>query len=230
MYQLRKAHERGKGESAWLKSYHSFSFADYYDPKYLHFSHLRVINEDTIAPKGGFPMHPHQNMEILTYVLQGRVAHQDSMGNQTQVQAGEFQIMSAGTGIYHAEFNPSDEDPLHLYQIWILPQQKNITPRYEQGQFADQVGGTLILSPNPQGQAFQVYQDMQLWRYQYPADYPPVRLELNAKRRYWLQMVKGELTLAELKLTAGDGLAISQETRLEISPLSDCEFLLFDLV
>ncbi|MDG6895540.1 pirin family protein [Volucribacter amazonae] len=230
MSSLRKAHERGKSETAWLTSHHSFSFANYYDPKYLHFSHLRVINEDMIAPKSGFPLHPHQNMEILTYVRQGRVAHQDSMGNQTQVQAGEFQIMSAGTGIYHAEFNPSDNEPLHLYQIWILPQQKNITPRYEQGQFADQVGGTLILSPQPQGQALQVYQDMQLWRYQYPANHAPVRLELNAKRRYWLQMIKGELHHTELRLNAGDGLAIRQQSHLALTPLSDCEFLLFDLL
>lgn len=134
MLQHRKAHERGFDNTIdWLESFHTFSFANYYDPRYIHFSHLRVMNEDFIAPNQGFGLHPHKDMEILTYVLSGRVAHQDSMGNKTEVGAGEFQIMSAGSGIQHAEINPSTDEPLHLYQIWVIPNQKGITPRYARG-------------------------------------------------------------------------------------------------
>lgn len=162
MLQLRKANERGHAHHGWLESWHTFSFADYYDPKHMHFSHLRVINDDYVDPTMGFGMHPHNDMEILTYVLNGRVAHKDSMGNQTEVKASEFQIMSAGTGIFHSEFNPDDKEVLHLYQIWIMPNQKGITPRYAQGHFADQDGATLILSPNAEQGSFKIYQDMKL--------------------------------------------------------------------
>ncbi|QLB19751.1 pirin family protein [Mannheimia granulomatis] len=229
MLQLRKANERGNGSFDWLESYHTFSFANYYDPKHIHFSHLRVINEDFIAPNHGFGKHPHDNMEILTYVLNGRVAHEDSMGNKTEVKAGEFQIMSAGSGIFHSEVNPSAEETLHLYQIWIIPNQKDITPRYSQDKFAPQEGATLILSPNAEAGSFKIYQDMKLWRYQYPtvkAD----KISLDANRSYWLQVVKGDLTVNGVKLHTSDALGIRQETVLEIAAQGDVEFLLFDLV
>lgn len=229
MLQLRKAHERGNGSFDWLESYHTFSFANYYDPKHIHFSHLRVINEDFIAPNYGFGKHPHDNMEILTYVLSGRVAHEDSMGNKTEVKAGEFQIMSAGTGIFHSEVNPSSDETLHLYQIWIIPNQKDVTPRYSQDKFAPKEGATLILSPNTEEGSFKIYQDMKLWRYQYPTE-KSEQIALNPNRSYWLQVVKGNLSVNDVELSTSDALGIRQETALEIAAQDDVEFLLFDLV
>ncbi|HDR1021174.1 TPA: pirin family protein [Pasteurella multocida] len=233
MLKIRPANERGRNSPSipWLTSYHTFSFADYYDPKHIHFSHLRVMNEDIIAPRQGFGMHPHNDMEILTYVLSGSVAHQDSMGNRTQLNAGEFQIMSAGTGIFHSEVNPSAEQDLHLYQIWILPKLKGIEPRYEQGKFADQEGATLILSPTPDDNAFYVNQDMRLWRWQLSLAKSAVQnIEISPQRRYWLQMVKGKLNVNGMPLNTGDGLAITEEEALHLELLDDSEFLFFDLV
>lgn len=229
MLQIRKAAERGNGSFDWLESYHTFSFANYYDPKHMHFSHLRVINEDFIAPNHGFGKHPHDNMEILTYVLNGRVAHQDSMGNQTEVKAGEFQIMSAGTGVFHSEINPDAEETLHLYQIWIIPNQKDVTPRYSQDKFVDKEGATLILSPNADEDSFKIYQDMKLWRYQYPAE-KSVQITLNPNRSYWLQVVRGNLSVNGIELSNSDALGIRQEILIDINSQSEVEFLLFDLV
>lgn len=229
MLQIRKAEERGHAYHGWLESWHTFSFADYYDPQHMHFSHLRVINDDYIAPTMGFGMHPHNDMEILTYVLNGRVAHKDSMGNQTEVKAGEFQIMSAGTGIFHSEFNPDEKETLHLYQIWILPNEKGITPRYAQGTFADKEGATLILSPNAENGSFKIYQNMKLWRYQF-SQKNSENLPLDLNRRYWLQVVKGSVSVSGNPLFEGDALGISQESALQIENNENCEFLLFDLV
>ncbi|AIL32728.1 pirin family protein [Basilea psittacipulmonis] len=229
MITIRKSEQRGQGQLEWLTSFHSFSFAQYYDPQHMHFSHLRVINEDFIAPTKGFGMHPHQDMEILTYVLQGSVAHQDSMGNRTQVKAGEFQIMSAGSGIFHSEINPSLDETLHLYQIWIIPNQKGITPRYAQGKFADKQGASLILSPQAEQGSFKIYQNMRLWRYQYPAS-QNISLNLDKNRRYWLQLIKGKLLLNGEYLASGDAVAITQESDLTLQTEADTEFLLFDLV
>lgn len=228
MLQLRKSHERGHANHGWLDSYHTFSFADYYDPKHIHFSHLRVINDDYIAPTMGFGMHPHSDMEILTYVLSGRVAHKDSMGNTTEVKAGEFQIMSAGTGIYHSEFNPDENEVLHLYQIWIIPNQKGITPRYDQGAFPAKDGATLILSPDAEAGSFKVYQDMKLWRYQF-SQKTGEKLPLDPHRSYWLQMVKGEITVNGEKLSGADAVGIRAERELQIESGENVEFLLFDL-
>lgn len=229
MLKVRKANERGYASFDWLESYHTFSFANYYDREYIHFSHLRVINEDFIAPDRGFGMHPHDNMEILTYVLNGRVAHKDSMGHQTEVNAGEFQIMSAGAGIFHSEINPSLEDALHLYQIWIIPNQKDIVPRYDQGRFEEREGGVLILSPTAEQGSFKVYQDMKLWRYQYSVD-QNAKIELDINRSYWLQVVKGQLSVNGIAMAASDALALRDEALLTIQIHHDAEFLLFDLV
>ncbi|WP_373777143.1 pirin family protein [Glaesserella sp.] len=229
MLQLRKAEERGNGSFDWLESYHTFSFANYYDPRHIHFSHLRVINEDFIAGGHGFGKHPHNDMEILTYVLSGSVAHKDSMGNETEVRAGEFQIMSAGSGIYHSEVNPNPDQKLHLYQIWIIPNQKGITPRYAQDKFADKEGATLILSPNADEGSFKIYQNMKLWRYQYTANKDET-INLDNQRNYWLQVVKGNLTVNGVKLKTSDALAIRQEELLSVATQSEVEFLLFDLV
>ncbi|QIM68351.1 pirin family protein [Basfia succiniciproducens] len=228
MLQVRKANERGYANHGWLESYHTFSFADYYDRNHMHFSDLRVINEDLVAPTMGFGTHPHKDMEILSYVLKGTIAHKDSMGNVETFSAGEFQIMSAGTGVYHSEFNPSETEDLHFLQIWIMPNELGIKPRYDQKKFADKEGATLILSPNAKDESFKVYQDMKLWRHQYQAD-QAVEIELNSARNYWLQVVKGDLTVNGVVLSTFDAVGIRAEELAKIEISSDAEFLLFDL-
>lgn len=228
MLHLRKSEQRGHANHGWLDTWHSFSFADYFDPSYMGFSALRVINEDFIDEGCGFPTHPHKDMEILTYVRQGRVAHKDSMGNATEVQAGEFQIMSAGTGIRHSEYNPSNDELLHLFQIWILPQQKGLEPRYAQRRFAPQSGPQLILSPDARDGSLQVFQDMQLWRWMLQQGEQATYTLLD-NRRLWLQLVSGSLTVNGEQLENSDGLALWEENLLHIRADSDSEFLLFDL-
>ena len=229
MRQLRPASERGHANHGWLKSFHSFSFADYYDPRFMGFSALRVINEDVIAPLGGFPTHPHQEMEILTYVLSGRVAHKDSMGNITEVKAGEFQIMSAGTGITHSEFNPSAEEELHLYQIWIRPDKAKVTPRYEQRLFAEEEGLQLLLSADGKEDSLRVYQDMRLWRWQAGDSGLTTTFELAQGRSLWLQVTRGCVDVDGVRVQAGDGMAIREERALQFSSAGLGELLLFDL-
>lgn len=228
MITIRRAHERGQGNLGWAKAFYTFSFARYYDPEHIHFSDLRVINEDFIDPNGGFGMHPHDNMEILTYVLEGSVAHRDSMGNDAEIKAGEFQIMSAGIGVMHSEINPSTTERLHLYQIWIIPNQLNVAPRYEQKQFENKVGATLILSPEGEHTSFKVYQDMKLWRYQYPSE-KEENITLNPTRKYWLQVVKGTLQINNETLSTSDAIALENEDVLHLKTLTETEFLLFDL-
>ncbi|WP_066801616.1 pirin family protein [Moraxella oblonga] len=222
----RLSNERGLAKHGWLTSRHSFSFADYYDLNFMGFSALRVINEDWIDAGMGFGMHPHRDMEILTYVLSGAVAHKDSMGNSEIVPQGEFQLMSAGTGVRHSEFNPSDTDELHLYQIWIMPNQLGVTPRYKQASFADKIGGTLILSPTGDDNSFTVYQDMKLWRYQLDDEQ---NVTLDNKRAYWLQVAKGSVRVGDESYQAGDALAIVDENELVVKSDEFAEFLLFDL-
>lgn len=222
----RLSHERGFAEHGWLTSRHSFSFADYYDPNFMGFSVLRVINEDRIAPSMGFGMHPHKDMEILTYVLLGAVAHKDSMGNSETVPAGEFQLMSAGMGVRHSEFNPSDTDELHLYQIWIMPDRMGVTPRYEQAKFDEYMGGTLILSPTGECESFVVYQDMKLWRYQLDGKQG---ISLDKGRAYWLQVTKGSIMINGTQYQAGDAMAMVDESQIIAQSNEFGEFLLFDL-
>ena len=231
MRQFRPAAERGHANHGWLDSFHSFSFADYYDPNYMGFSALRVINEDRIAGGAGFPTHPHKEMEILTYVLAGAVAHQDSMGNVTTVPAGEFQIMSAGTGITHSEFNPNPDVELHLYQIWILPNRPKVTPRYAQQRFAEVEGRQLILSPDAAEGSLQVYQDMRLWRWQRAPGAASQTIALPEGRRVWLQGVRGVVSVDGQPLAAGDGLALWNESELTLDVPGDepAELLWFDL-
>ncbi|WP_323841849.1 MULTISPECIES: pirin family protein [unclassified Moraxella] len=228
MLYIRKSCERGRANHGWLDAHHSFCFGQYYDPAFMGFSDLKVINEDRVAPTMGFGTHPHKDMEILTYVLAGAIAHKDSMGNVKDFVAGEFQIMSAGTGVTHSEFNPSDSTTLHLLQIWIQPNQFGIAPRYDQKRFDDKQGGTLILSPNGDDGSFKVYQDAKLWRYQYAKD-DKDNILLNQNRHYWLQMVKGDLTINGNAVCQGDGVAMAQISTLDVVADSDCEFLLFDL-
>ena len=226
---LRQANARGHANHGWLDSFHTFSFAEYYDPRFMGFSALRVINEDRIAPLGGFPTHPHQEMEILTYVLSGAVAHRDSMGNVSQVTAGEFQIMSAGTGITHSEYNPSATEALHLYQIWIRPNQAKVTPRYEQRRFAQQAGFQLLLSPDGEAGSLKVYQDMRLWRWSSPPEGGRSTPYPVGARSIWLQVSKGSVEVDGIVLDAGDAMALQDEPGVVLSAVSEAEVLLFDL-
>ncbi|MEG2041989.1 MAG: pirin family protein, partial [Hafnia sp.] len=189
---------------------------------------LRVINDDRIAAGEGFPTHPHKDMEILTYVMEGAVAHQDSMGNKEQVNAGEFQIMSAGTGIRHSEFNAYQDRDLHLYQIWIIPDQKNLTPRYEQKAFDVPQGRQLVLSPDARDGSLKVFQDMTLTRWALLKDEQSV-YQMQADRRVWIQVVKGNVSINGQHVSTADGVAIWDEAAISIHADDKAEILLFDL-
>lgn len=228
MIYLRKAADRGHANHGWLDSWHTFSFANYYDPNFMGFSALRVINDDVIDAGQGFGTHPHKDMEILTYVLEGAVEHQDSMGNKEQVPAGEFQIMSAGTGVRHSEYNPSETERLRLYQIWIIPEKNGIEPRYEQRRFDAAHGRQLVLSPDARDGSLKVNQDMELSRWALKKDEQAV-YQIAADRNVWIQVVKGDVSINGTKATTSDGLAIRDEQALSIHADSDSEILLFDL-
>ncbi|WP_174867072.1 pirin family protein [Pectobacterium polaris] len=228
MIYLRQAQDRGHANHGWLDSWHTFSFADYYDPDFMGFSTLRVINEDYIEGGQGFGTHPHKDMEILTYVLSGAVEHQDSMGNKEQVPAGEFQIMSAGTGIRHSEYNASKDEQLHLYQIWILPEKTGLTPRYEQKRFDVQQGRQLVLSPDAREGSLKVFQDMTLWRWALKAQEQSV-YQIQAGRRVWVQVVRGTVEINGQKAEASDAFAVWDETAISVHASEDSEILLFDL-
>jgi redox-sensitive bicupin YhaK (pirin superfamily) len=231
MLTVRKAEDRGHANHGWLDSYHSFSFANYYDPKHMGFRSLRVINEDAIAPAKGFPTHPHRDMEIITYVVSGAVAHKDSIGNTEKVGAGGVQRFSAGTGITHSEFNPSNTEGLHLLQIWLLPEQQGITPSYEQKEFpvATKRGQwRAIANHEATDGAVKLHQDAAL----YATILEPgeqLTYTLQADRHAWVQIVKGEVTLNGTTLDKGDAAAISNETTLAFEASTDVEILLFDL-
>ena len=228
MIYVRKAEERGHANHGWLDSWHTFSFASYHDANFMGFSALRVINEDVIDGGQGFGTHPHKDMEILTYVLSGTVEHQDSMGNKEQIPAGEFQIMSAGTGVRHSEYNASESEPLHLYQIWIIPERTGIEPRYDQRRFPDVQGRQLVLSPDAREGSLKVYQDMTLSRWVLGAGEQD-NVGIDAGRRIWIQVVKGDVTVNGNAVTTSDALAIWDESALTIEASSAAEVLLFDL-
>lgn len=228
MIYVRKAEERGHANHGWLDSWHTFSFASYHDANFMGFSALRVINEDVIDGGQGFGTHPHKDMEILTYVLSGTVEHQDSMGNKEQIPAGEFQIMSAGTGVRHSEYNASESEPLHLYQIWIIPERTGIEPRYDQRRFPDVQGRQLVLSPDAREGSLKVYQDMTLSRWVL-ATGEQDNVAIDVGRRIWIQVVKGDVTVNGNAVTTSDALAIWDESALKIEASSAAEVLLFDL-
>jgi len=228
MIYLRQAQDRGHANHGWLDSWHTFSFANYHDASFMGFSALRVINEDVIAPGQGFGTHPHKDMEILTYVLSGVVEHQDSMGNKEQIHAGEFQIMSAGTGIRHSEYNGSTTTPLHLYQIWIIPETNGITPRYEQRRFDKPTGRQLVLSPDAREGSLKVYQDMELSRWALGKDEQAV-YTVSGNRRIWIQVVKGEVTVNGTLAKTSDAIAAWDEQVLTLQADTESEILLFDL-
>lgn len=228
MIYLRQAHQRGHANHGWLDSWHTFSFASYHDANFMGFSALRVINEDVIDAGQGFGTHPHKDMEILTYVLKGTVEHQDSMGNKEQILAGEFQIMSAGTGIKHSEYNASQTEPLHLYQIWIIPETNGITPRYEQRRFDAPNGRQLVLSPDAREGSLKVYQDMELSRWALE-NHEQAVYSIAPGRRVWIQVVKGDVVVNGTQAKTSDAIAVWDEQVLAIEANEASEILLFDL-
>ncbi len=232
MIVIRDSHSRGRVVLDWLKSLHSFSFGNYYDPNHMGFKSLRVINEDVIKPGKGFSSHSHKNMEIITYIIKGSVEHKDSLGNLTVIKEGEIQCMSAGTGVTHSEYNGSQEDILHLLQIWILPNQTGLTPIYQQ-RSANFINNTnnlnLLISSTAEQGSLLIHQDVKL----YLGKLEPteqISFELQSGRDAWLQIITGDLLLNGITLKAGDGAAISQENHLVIEAGKEkAEFLLFDL-
>ena len=230
MIQLRKSNARGHAEHGWLDSYHSFSFADYYDPKHTNFRSLRVINEDIVAPEMGFSMHPHRDMEIITFVVSGSLRHRDSMGNTAVMRAGDVQRISAGTGILHSEINDSPKEPVHLLQIWIMPDKKGATPAYAEKSFAKAETGQLHLVASKSGQdgSISINQDANLFLGKL-SDGKTVQHTLSDGRHAWLQLIQGELDVNGTAIKAGDAVAISKTGSLKISAIKTSDFLLFDL-
>jgi redox-sensitive bicupin YhaK (pirin superfamily) len=231
MLKVRRAEDRGHADHGWLNSYHTFSFAGYYDPANTGFRSLRVINEDFVLPGQGFGAHPHRDMEILTYVLEGALEHRDSMGNGGVIRLGEVQRMSAGSGITHSEFNASDEKPVHFVQVWILPEQRGITPSYEQRSFDLATNGKLqlIASPDADENSMAIHQDAKVYAGKLEAG-ANLRHEIAKDRHAWVQVARGEVEVNGTKLRAGDGAAITGEPELRISTNGQgSELLLFDL-
>jgi redox-sensitive bicupin YhaK (pirin superfamily) len=231
MIKVRRAEERGKTRTGWLDSRHTFSFGDYHDPQSMGFSHLRVINEDRVTPGAGFGTHSHQDMEIITYVLEGALAHKDSTGTSSVIHVGDVQRMSAGTGISHSEYNASQTEPVHFLQIWIIPKQSGLKPGYEQRSFdLDKSSGSwvLVASPDARNGSVKVHQDAEL-SIAVLSQHKPLSYSLKPGRRAWLQVARGSATLNGEALRAGDGAAVSEENTLEVKALDDAEILVFDL-
>jgi len=231
MITVRPAAERGHFDHGWLDTSHTFSFASYHDPSHMGFRALRVINEDRVQPGEGFGTHAHRDMEILTWVLEGALEHKDSMGNGSVIRPGDIQRMSAGTGVTHSEFNPSGEAPVHLLQIWLLPNQRGLLPSYEEKRFPPEaLRGRLALIAAGDGRqgAVTIHQDADLWTARIgPGE--PVRHNLKPGRHAWLQVARGAVSLSGRTLGAGDGAALTDEPALEISATAPAEVLLFDL-
>jgi quercetin 2,3-dioxygenase len=231
MITIRKSDERGHADHGWLNTHFTFSFADYFDPEHVHFRTLRVMNDDRIAGGGGFPTHPHRDMEIVTYVLEGALAHKDSMGNGSVIRPGDVQYMSAGTGVAHSEFNASETEPVHLYQIWMFPDKKNYTPTYGQKHFsADDKRGKLRLVVSPDGRegSVQIRQDNELYAAVLGKG-ESVKHALKPQRHAYVQVARGSLKLNGKELETGDGAAISGEKSVELTGVDEAEVLLFDL-
>lgn len=233
---LRKADDRGRGEHGWLTSRHTFSFAHYYAPQFMGFGSLRVINEDRVSPGGGFGEHPHRNMEILSYVVDGALEHRDSMGNGSIIRPGEVQRMSAGTGVMHSESNPSLESDVHFLQIWVVPEHSGLPPSYEQKMFGEDRRNRLCVVASPDGRdgSVSVHQDVLLYASLLDQGrtltYAPL-----PDRMQWLQLITGRLRVGQMEMGAGDGLALSPEgspgfvAPVHLEAISDAHLLLFDL-
>lgn len=229
--QLRPANERGKADHGWLKTSYSFSFSDYYDEKFMGFGPLRVINDDYIGGGGGFPTHPHKDMEIITYVLEGELAHKDSMGNGSTIKAGDIQYMAAGTGVRHSEFNPLPSTICHLLQIWILPDKADYTPNYDQKQISREakLGKLCLIVSNDGAQnSVKINQKVNLYASIFN-DGDEIIHEIGKGHGIWVQIARGNLQINGIELHEGDGLAIWDEAAINIKGNGEGEFLLFDM-
>ena len=232
MKTVRKSTDRGQSGAYWLDSQHSFSFGEYYDPRNMGFGPLRVINEDFVKAEAGFPMHGHANMEIITYVLKGELEHKDSLGTGSKIRPGDVQMMSAGKGINHSEFNPSADNDVHLLQIWIMPSERGTEPRYQQAHFDDaqlQNQLRLVVSPDGADGSLQILQDARLWAARLDAA-QQLSFAMQDNRKYWLQVAKGNMTVAGETLAAGDAITLENEaSKADIKALDSAEILLFEL-
>ncbi len=232
---IRKATERGHFDHGWLKTYHSFSFGEYFDPEQMGFGHLRVINEDWVAGGEGFPTHGHRDMEILTYVIEGALEHRDSTGSHGVIRPGEVQKMSAGSGIRHSEFNALKTESTHLYQIWLLPRENGIKPKYEQVDFTATLnsGSPVLLAAPPEGGApIEVHQNVEVWAKRWtPQEKPGARWDFKSTpgALLWVQAVKGQIKVGETILTAGDGVGILESKGATLEAKSGAEALLFKM-
>lgn len=231
MIQIRRAEERGHANHGWLDARHTFSFASYHDPNHVQFRSLRVMNEDRIAPGQGFGTHPHRDMEIVTYVLSGALEHRDSMNNGQVLRAGEFQHMSAGSGITHSEFNPSGNEPVHLYQIWLLPSEQGITPSYDQIKVPDEERHNqfrLVATPDQVDGTLKINQDAAIYLANLDSD-QTLQHELQPNRHAWLQVLRGSVEINGQVMSTSDGAAISDESMIRITAAQASEVMLFDL-
>jgi len=231
MNQIRPSNERGYADHGWLKSYHSFSFADYFDPEHVEFGPLRVINEDRVAPGQGFGTHGHRDMEIISYVLSGELAHKDSMGNGSTIRPGDVQRMSAGRGVLHSEFNPSASNPVHFLQIWIQPDRQRIEPSYEEKRFSaeDKRGRLrLIASPDRAEDSVLIHQDARVYAGLFNGAERGT-LEVKPGRRIYVHVARGSITANETKLAAGDALKLTDVTALTLEKGQEAEVIVFDL-
>ena len=230
MINIRKANERGHANHGWLDSYHTFSFAEYRDPRWMGFRSLRVINDDLVMPDQGFGMHPHRDMEIITYILSGQLEHKDSMNIGRVIRPGDVQYMAAGTGVRHSEFNPSDTESVRLLQIWIQPDRQGATPRYEEKAFAQAPKGVLHLVTSKSGRdgSIAINQDADLWLAKLDAGQRVVH-QLAHGRQAWVHVAEGEMNLNGNPLHAGDAAAVTESTTLELTGKKPAQVLLFDL-
>jgi redox-sensitive bicupin YhaK (pirin superfamily) len=231
MITIRRSSERGITNLSWLDSRHTFSFGDYYDPKHMGFSDLRVINEDRVTPGAGFGTHSHRDMEIITYVLEGALAHKDSTGTNSVIRAGDVQRMSAGTGVSHSEYNPSQAQPVHFLQIWIIPKETGLRPGYEQRSFDLQENSgswVLVAAPDARNGSLKIHQEAELYLAALSKG-QQLKYRLRPGRQSWLQVTRGAATLNGTSLAAGDGAAVSKQDLLQVDASDGTEILLFDL-
>ena len=230
MMNIRKANERGHAEHGWLDTYHTFSFADYYDPQWMGFRSLRVINDDLVMPGMGFGTHPHRDMEIITYILSGALEHKDSMGNGRVIKPGEIQYMAAGTGVRHSEFNPSKDEAVHLLQIWIQPDRQGVEPRYAEKSFANAATGKLHLVTSNAGRdgSIAIHQDADLWLARLnPGD--SVTHKLASGRSAWVHVAEGAVSINGQALEGGDAAAVTDEGSISLTGTKPAQVLLFDV-